>query len=99
MSASKSKVAVAGNTRRETPMRESQNRILTTHVGSLPRPDRLIEFIEAREAGEDVDEEAFEEAVREATEASSAARTRRASTSRATASRDGSRSSSTPPSG
>ncbi len=33
-------------------MRNSDNRILTSHVGSLPRPDELIEANRAREAGE-----------------------------------------------
>ena len=36
-------------------MRTSTDRILTTHVGSLPRPDDLIEANRAREAGEPVD--------------------------------------------
>jgi 5-methyltetrahydropteroyltriglutamate--homocysteine methyltransferase len=49
-------------------MERSEDRILSTHVGSLPRPERMLEFLERREAGEEVDEDAFEEAVREATE-------------------------------
>jgi 5-methyltetrahydropteroyltriglutamate--homocysteine methyltransferase len=38
----------------------STERILTTHVGSLPRPKPMLELIAAREAGEPVDEAAFE---------------------------------------
>jgi 5-methyltetrahydropteroyltriglutamate--homocysteine methyltransferase len=41
-------------------MRTSRRRILTTHVGSLPRPDALIEANRAREAGEAVEEAAFQ---------------------------------------
>jgi len=40
-------------------MRVSSDHILTSHVGSLPRPDDLIEANRAREAGEATDEEAF----------------------------------------
>jgi 5-methyltetrahydropteroyltriglutamate--homocysteine methyltransferase len=36
------------------------NRILTTHVGSLPRPPKLIEFTHQRTVGEKFDEAAFE---------------------------------------
>jgi len=38
----------------------STERILTTHVGSLPRPKPMLDLIRAREAGEPVDEAAFE---------------------------------------
>src|SRR5438552_7938127 len=40
-------------------MRRSVDHILTSHVGSLPRPDALIEANRAREAGETKDEEGF----------------------------------------
>jgi 5-methyltetrahydropteroyltriglutamate--homocysteine methyltransferase len=40
-------------------MRTSRDHILTSHVGSLPRPDALIEANRAREAGETVDEAMF----------------------------------------
>ncbi len=49
-------------------MTRSDDRILTTHVGSLPRPDRLLEFFERRKAGEPIDDDAFEAAVHSATE-------------------------------
>src|SRR6266567_4955568 len=38
----------------------SKDRILTTHVGSLPRPPDLLAFLEARERGEEFDQAAFE---------------------------------------
>ena len=41
-------------------MRGSIERILTTHVGSLPRPDDLIAANRAREAGESLDEAEFQ---------------------------------------
>ncbi|MBV8779589.1 MAG: cobalamin-independent methionine synthase II family protein [Alphaproteobacteria bacterium] len=40
-------------------MKTSTDRILTTHVGSLPRPPDLLARIEAREQGKPVDEAAF----------------------------------------
>jgi 5-methyltetrahydropteroyltriglutamate--homocysteine methyltransferase len=44
----------------------SPDRILTTHVGSLPRPERLIELNAARAGGGSVDEAAYDEALTEA---------------------------------
>ena len=41
-------------------MKTSTDRILTTHVGSLPRPDDLIAANRAREAGEATDERSFQ---------------------------------------
>ncbi len=41
-------------------MKLSTERILTTHVGSLPRPKPMLDLIAAREAGEPVDEAAFQ---------------------------------------
>ena len=41
-------------------MKLSTDRILATHVGSLPRPRALLGLIAAREAGAPVDEAAFE---------------------------------------
>ncbi|MDR5672981.1 Methionine synthase II (cobalamin-independent) [Halalkaliarchaeum sp. AArc-CO] len=49
-------------------MSHSTERISTTHVGSLPRPEDLLPYFERIQAGEEIDEEAFEAAVREATE-------------------------------
>jgi 5-methyltetrahydropteroyltriglutamate--homocysteine methyltransferase len=45
-------------------MRTSRDRILTSHVGSLPRPDELIAANQAREAGESVDEGGFQQMLR-----------------------------------
>ena len=40
-------------------MKQSVERILTTHVGSLPRPPDLLEMIQAKERGEPLDTAAF----------------------------------------
>ena len=47
-------------------MRVSSDHILTSHVGSLPRPDDLVEATRAREAGEATDAEAFQGKLRSA---------------------------------
>jgi 5-methyltetrahydropteroyltriglutamate--homocysteine methyltransferase len=47
-------------------MQLSTDRILTTHVGSLPRPDDLFEMMLAKMDGEPVDEKAYAERVRRA---------------------------------
>jgi 5-methyltetrahydropteroyltriglutamate--homocysteine methyltransferase len=47
-------------------MQRSNNRILTTHVGSLPRPDDLFELMQARVDGQPVDARAYAERVRAA---------------------------------
>ena len=44
-------------------MTTSKDRILTTHVGSLPRPDALADLLIARENGEAVDDKLFEDTV------------------------------------
>ena len=41
-------------------MKSSRERILTTHVGSLPRPPALLDLLLAREEGRAVDEADFE---------------------------------------
>ena len=41
-------------------MKTSTDRILTTHVGSLPRPPQLLAVLEAREMGQQFDQTAFE---------------------------------------
>jgi 5-methyltetrahydropteroyltriglutamate--homocysteine methyltransferase len=45
-------------------MTSSPRRILTTHAGSLPRPDELIELNRARQAGESCDEAAYQQRLR-----------------------------------
>src|SRR5438094_250232 len=47
-------------------MRASTDHILTSHAGSLPRPDDLIEANRAHEAGEASDEAAFQQTLRRA---------------------------------
>ncbi len=44
-------------------MRQSTDRILTTHVGSLPRPKDVSDMLFGREGGAEVDEAAFTAAV------------------------------------
>ena len=48
-------------------MKKSDERILTTHVGSLPRPNKLVELLNKKDSGERVNEERFDEVSREAT--------------------------------
>ena len=38
-------------------MKTSTDKILTSHVGSLPRPQDLLDLLETRETGEDIDSE------------------------------------------
>jgi 5-methyltetrahydropteroyltriglutamate--homocysteine methyltransferase len=47
-------------------VQHSRDRILTTHVGSLPRPPDLLAMLEARERGEDPDPARFEARLAEA---------------------------------
>ena len=44
-------------------MKTSTDRTLTTHVGSLPRPDSLVDFMIAEDQGKSFDETAFEAAL------------------------------------
>ena len=48
-------------------MKRSETRILTTHAGSLPRPEGLVQMLGAVSRGEAVDEAALAEAARTAT--------------------------------
>jgi 5-methyltetrahydropteroyltriglutamate--homocysteine methyltransferase len=41
-------------------MKRSTDRILTTHVGSLPRPDDMLDLLTAKMRGRPIDEQAFE---------------------------------------
>src|SRR5262249_32556243 len=50
----------------ESDMQRSTHRILTTHVGSLARPDALIPLLRLKERGQPYDTEAFAQLVREA---------------------------------
>src|SRR5262245_59888438 len=51
-------------------MKRSTRRILTTHVGSLTRPDALIPFLRAKERGQPYDRDEFARLAREAVLAS-----------------------------
>src|SRR6185312_648546 len=46
----------------------SGNRFLTTHIGSLPRPEELMQIMFAREDGIPLDKEALEEKITRAVE-------------------------------
>jgi 5-methyltetrahydropteroyltriglutamate--homocysteine methyltransferase len=46
-------------------MRTSSDHILTSHAGSLPRPDALIEANRAREAGDAADESSYNDVLRQ----------------------------------
>ena len=48
-------------------MKRSETRILTTHTGSLPRPEGLVEMLGAVSRGESVDEAALQSLAGEAT--------------------------------
>src|ERR1700680_1553543 len=47
-------------------MKRSVRRILTTHTGSLPRPEGLLSLLSAKEAGTLADRAGFDDAVRHA---------------------------------
>ena len=53
--------------RGQLPMKRSEARILTTHTGSLPRPEGLVAMLGAVSRGEQVDEAALDATAREAT--------------------------------
>ena len=47
-------------------MKRSTERFLTTHTGSLPRPDNLMQLMIAREQGQPVDASELADTVRNA---------------------------------
>ena len=47
-------------------MKLSQHRILTTHVGSLPRSEEVFKLVFAKEAGEKIDMNHYDQAIAEA---------------------------------
>ena len=44
-------------------MKRSNDRILTTHVGSIPRPNNLLELLEKKTTGIPVEQAAWDAAV------------------------------------
>src|SRR5205085_7948459 len=56
----------SGSRKREVPMKTSQDRILTTHVGSLPRPPELRELLVRKDGGEAYDKAALDRLTRQA---------------------------------
>src|SRR5690242_3790015 len=53
-----------GKKPRSEPMRSSRDRILTSHAGSLPRPDTLIEANRGRMSADGTDEARFQALLR-----------------------------------
>jgi 5-methyltetrahydropteroyltriglutamate--homocysteine methyltransferase len=49
-------------------MKTSTNRILTTHVGSIPRPESITTLLRARVSGQTIDEAQLSARVAEAAE-------------------------------
>ena len=47
-------------------MKTSVDRILTTHVGSLPRPQNVVDFLFAEDRGELYDRAQYDETMRQA---------------------------------
>ena len=78
-----SNIKVARATRGEE-MPHSVDRFLTTHTGSLPRPDDLIPMMYAKEEGRPVDREAVAKRIRSAVGEVVRSSERRASTSSTT---------------
>src|SRR5215475_8373946 len=52
--------------RRRPFMKHSTDRILTTHTGSLPRPEDLVTMLYAKDKGEPQDQAVFEKRVSDA---------------------------------
>ena len=75
--------ATAYDARMGTPGLRSTDRILTTHVGSLVRPDDLVAALQARRGGREgaLGEDEFDAVLLGASERSCCARPRSASTS------------------
>jgi len=47
-------------------MKLSKDRILTTHVGSLPRSEKVFKLIFAKEDGKNIDKKEYDEVIAEA---------------------------------
>ena len=47
-------------------IQQNTDRIQTTHIGSLPRPHRLLDAMKAKYSGKSYDEPAFQHALRDA---------------------------------
>ena len=60
---------------------KSTDRILTTHVGSLPRPQEVVDLLFAQDRGEAIDEKKFDATIRAPLPTPSISRLRRAWTS------------------
>ena len=47
-------------------LQQNTDRIQTTHIGSLPRPHRLLDAMKAKYSGQTYDEKAYQDALRDA---------------------------------
>ena len=47
-------------------MKTSTDRILTTHVGSMPRPQEVVDLLFAQDQGEEYDQSNFDDVMRKA---------------------------------
>ena len=54
------------NTDKYAPMKTSTERILTTHVGSMPRPQEVVDMLFAQDQGEEYDRAEFDAVMRTA---------------------------------
>jgi 5-methyltetrahydropteroyltriglutamate--homocysteine methyltransferase len=58
--------AVHNSGGRAVQLQQNTDRIRTTHIGSLPRPHRLLDVMKAKYSGQPYDEKAYQEALRQA---------------------------------
>src|SRR5438046_507220 len=56
----------SGSRKGEMPMKTSQDRILTTHVGSLPRPPELRQLLVRKDQGKSYDKAELDRLTRQA---------------------------------
>src|SRR3954453_18444367 len=64
MSLSANRYPLRRDMRREGQLKTSRDRILTTHVGSLPRSQPVVDLLQRREQGVAVDPAEFDRVVR-----------------------------------
>src|SRR5215831_798746 len=55
----------SGESKISRRLKRSTDRILTTHAGSLARPVALLEFVKARQSGQDIDQSAYLDCLRD----------------------------------
>jgi 5-methyltetrahydropteroyltriglutamate--homocysteine methyltransferase len=60
------RIAATHKGERAVQLQQNTDRIQTTHIGSLPRPHRLLDAMKAKYSGQSYDERAYQEALRNA---------------------------------